>query len=448
MHRLALLTLLLLPACQTAPSLSPVRPPAAEARAESLRCRVPDAAFAAYAEDSELRGLLQRLDGLRSEHPHSAAIPASTLAERDRRGAGIFEGGHMVGMEQQYLGMTPSQRISYATQAMHELLASPQEPDRTHPQHELHSFDGLDVSKLRAAIGGAMAADNSICTYAYKSIMARLMLEDVAMTPSLATGTRCAAIQCLRHIYTEQACHADGANETAYLTAALPRHGAIPTLLGRGNMRFMHYSCGDVADRVGSLMKDRPCSADLPEEKLLDQCSIALREPLRDEASGMLIMRCSPSAYMEEADLLRAERQYKALGPDRRTALAKEVMAALLTQPLTPCHSEMHGKTQQLRSYDTLDVEAIRKEAGGIFAEEHPHAALLFKRMAARVLLEEVLDDRYSFVRSAAVECLRHICMEAFAQADGAYPTLYMVDALPVSHIRLEEALFGEKGAW
>ncbi len=176
-----------------------------------------------------------------------------------------------------------------------------------------------------------------------------------------------------------------------------------------------------------------------------------MREPLTDKATGTLIMRSGPSAFVEEEDLLRAERQYKALGHEKRAALAKEVMAALLTQPLSSCHSEMHGRTQTVRSYDALDVESIRRKAGGIFAEDHPHAALLFKRMVARVLLEEDLADHSVYsseLRYAATECLRHICLEAFAQADGCYPTLYMVDGLPVHHNKLEEALFGKKGAW
>ncbi len=449
-----------------------LKAPEGEARA-TLLARVPDGAFANYAKDAELCRLLTRLDALAAELPDSSRRSAAELArDNDVRGGGpgqFYSEEEALAQEEQYLSWSPGQRLAYATQAMRALLARPAKADEIFEDYRLHSYDDLDAEALRGAIGGyvgrTLMGEESFrmkatkeqrlsrrnSELAYKRLMARLMLEDVASNRSLPLGTRCAALACLRHIYTERACHADGAHDYDYMISALPRKGAIPTLLGMGDMRFLHYFRFDAAKRVDALLKGAaPCAGQSP-ERLLDHASIAVREPLRDEATGTLILRCGPSAYMKEEDVLRAEKRYKALGHEKRAALAKEVMAALLTQPLTPCRNGMTGQTLPVRSYDALDVESIRRKAGGIFAEEHPHAALLFKRMVARVLLEEKLADHRvhdSLLRYAAVECLRHICLEAFAQADGCYPTLYMVDALPVNHNELEEALFGEQGAW
>ncbi len=443
-----------------------LKAPEGEARA-TLLARVPDAAFANYAKDAELCRLLTRLDTLAAELPDSSRSSAAELArDNDVRGGGpgqFYSEEEALAQEEQYLSWTREQRIAYATQAMRALLASRPRQDDCFEEYRLHSLDHLDVEALRGAIGGyvgrTLMRENDYrkrsskeqrlsrrnSELAYKRLMARCMLEDVAANHSLPPGTRCAAIECLRHIYTEQACRSDGAHEQDYLTSALPRKGALPTLLAMGDMRFFHYDSDELrqaGQRVGSLMQGRPCSDMLTPEKLLDTCSIAVREPLWDAAQGLWLMRCSPSAYMKEEDVLRAEQRYRTLGHEKRAALAKEVMAALLTQPLTPCHSEMWGRTLPVRSYDALDVEALRKQAGGIFAEDSPQAEQLFKRMVARVMLEEELADHdvhSALVRMGAIESLRHIMQEALANADGGFPGAYMIDALPGG---LEKALF------
>ncbi len=465
MRRLALLALLLLPACQQMNPFSqshksfsrPVGPdpggtiPAPTgAEREALLARVPDAHFAAYAQDAELRGLLAQLDALAGEMPDSARRSARALARdnsmRGRSPAGRFSEQEARAQEEQYLSWTPEQRLAYATQAMRLQLSTPAREDKAYPGIMLHHTfdnDSEEEERLRGAIGGYVGrtlmvwkpqgglyvVDERSCSaansrVAYERLMARCMLEDVAANRSLPEGTRCAAVKCLRQMYTLPLLYI-GTGAHRQLISALPRLGAIPTLLAMGERRF-YYTARSVQHedmlRVRRFAEAQPRSAGRTAEAM----------------AGSSFLR----GRVAEQDLLRAEQQYKALGQEQRMSLAMEVMAALLTQPLTP------GRDggQLIRSYDALDVEAIRKQAGGIFAEEHPQAALLFKRMVARVLLEDLLtlpfgQERTSLLSPAAVACLRHICHEAYAREDGGEPRLYTVDALP-DRVGLEDALF------
>ncbi len=447
--------------------------PTGAAKAQLLT-RVPDAHFAHYAEDASLQDLLQRLDALAEEIPNATRHSAQELAQANpSRGDGPaqwFSEEEALAQEEQYLALSQPQRLALATQAMKALLASPARPDDIFPEYRLHSFHQLNVEQLRGAVGGYMGrtllkepGGNSVAQpsqdqwlshrnseTAAKRLMARAMLEEVAANRTLPAGTRCAAIHCLQHIYTEYACHDDGGRDLAYLVSALPRRGALPTLLSLGDMRFCHDdSHFAAAARLAAFMKSQPRATEQTAEELTHRSDLVVRPPQRDPASGLLL-NCSPTAFLKEQDLLRAEQQYKALSPQQRRALAKEVLFAHLTQPLTPCHSEMWGQTQRLRSYDELNVETIRRKAGGIFAEDHPHATTLFKRMVARLLLEEPLAERSvlsSSLQHAAIESLQHLCRESLADADGGYPLAYVTDALPSLPGGLEEALFGGR-AW
>ncbi len=307
MKQLTLLALLLCASCQQAPLIitdtSFSRPvtadpggslaaPAGAAR-EALLTRVPDAHFADYAKQAELRRLLSRLDALSGELPDSSRRSAAQLArDNDVRGDGpsqFYSEEEALAQEEQYLSWSREQRIAFATQAMRALLASPLRPDDCFEQYRLHSLAHLDVEALRGAIGGYvgrtlmskqdsrsnaseaqwLSRRNSML--AYKRLMGRLMLEDVAANRELPMGTRCAALECLRHIYTERALLSDGSNEGAFLVSALPSRGPLPTLLAMGDMRFQNYTVRAYeAQQLDALMKDAPRSAGLSPEKLLD----------------------------------------------------------------------------------------------------------------------------------------------------------------------------------
>ncbi len=441
------------------------------AQRTALLARVPDAAFDRYAEDGELRELLHKLDALAGEVPASAKLSARELAKANSvRGEGpaqFFSEEEALAQEEQYLALTPHERTALATQAMRALLASPARKDDTFPEFRLHSFDALDVELLRGALGGYMGRtliaerdyhdkgktseaqwmSRRNSALAYKRVVARLMLEDVAANRDLPAGTRCAALKCLQHIYTEQACHGDGGHDLDYLTSALPRHGAIPVLLSLGDMRFCHGGIRwEDEQRFDAFMAKQKRADSFSAEELAKQSSIAFQPPVKDEASSLLILHSSLSAYVPAEDLLRAEQRYKQLDKKQRRALAKAVLFKHLTQPLTPCHSEMYGKSLPLRSFDALDIETERKAAGGIFAEDNPSAAQLFKRMVVRLLAEEDLAEHSvlsSEVHRAALTSLQDIWREVAGSADGHYPLLYLIDALPGMHLELQTALLG-----
>ncbi len=436
-----------------------LRAPEGERR-QALLSRVPDSYFAAWEEDEELSALLQRLELLAEEVPDSAARTARELAKvNPLRGQGpgqFYSDEEALAQEEQYLALGRQQRVSLATQAMKALLESPRRADDILPEFRLHSFDALDVEALRGAVGGYMGRtlmaeedyrhrsssaqrlSRGNSERAYKRLMARIMLEEVAADRALPKGTRCAALRCLQHIGTEQKIHDDGARELAYLSSALPARGAVPALLCMGEMRFCHYDRRELfaaAERVEAFMAGSPRASQQTAQALAGESRLA----------------ASPVAGITRQDMLRAEQQYKALSRAQRVALAREVLADHLTQPLTPCHSAQGGRTLPLRSFDGLNVEAARRKAGGIFAGEHPQAARLFKRMVVRTLLEENLAEHpvyESCVRHAALESLQHICREAMSQpAGGDVPLCYMTDALPALENGLEQALFGGK-AW
>ncbi len=172
-------------------------------------------------------------------------------------------------------------------------------------------------------------------------------------------------------------------------------------------------------------------------------------------AEASLLKEGSTCGWIAAEKLEAAEAICLAMPQEQRIRLAADVMAALLTSPTQAMGGESAGcrNREQVHSYDQLDVTRFRLEADEFFAlfirdaREDATRQALFKRMAARLMLEDVacntaLDADF---RCAAVECLRHICREGLLEADGAWDMLYMVDALPLKagEQELENALFG-----
>ncbi len=161
---------------------------------------------------------------------------------------------------------------------------------------------------------------------------------------------------------------------------------------------------------------------------------------------SMLVLGNSPAAFLTAEELENAEDAYLELEKEQRIRLAAEVMNALLSAPA----QNVNGK--RLRSYDRVDVSPWMSKAGEFFApcEDECIAAdrtALFKRMVARIMLEDVACNTTLEMdeRCAAVECLQYICREGLLIADGSWDKVYMIDGLPLNGrcSRLELALFG-----
>ncbi len=185
-------------------------------------------------------------------------------------------------------------------------------------------------------------------------------------------------------------------------------------------------------------------------------------------ASASLLREGSPCGYLTLGEIEEAEEAYLELEEYERIRLAAEVMNALLSSPTQTMGGEEAGcaHEEEVHSYQKLNVSAIQRSAGDYFAHlplpmkgadeketqaaqeqvEHYRTAL-FKRMAARLILEDVACNPVLDLgmRCAALECLRHICRDGLLEADGAWESRYMVDALPLDAANkgLERALFG-----
>ncbi len=182
----------------------------------------------------------------------------------------------------------------------------------------------------------------------------------------------------------------------------------------------------------------------LPRQAEMDADKLAERSGLREDY---------PCGYIPLETLEEAEEAYLDMEPHERLRLAAEVMNALLSSPAQLMGESMACKPQRVHSYQKLDVSAWRPMAGEFFAtqaterEEFIRTAL-FKRMVARIILEEVAchEELGLDMRCAAVECLRHICLDGLLEADGGWESRYIVDALPLykrSGSELESVLFG-----
>ncbi len=178
---------------------------------------------------------------------------------------------------------------------------------------------------------------------------------------------------------------------------------------------------------------------------------------------------CIVLGYAPQLDEMEeAEEAYLDFDEATRIQLAKEVMAALLA---TPIHLQrVEGRrSQRYHSYSQLDVTDMQAQAGAFFAPNNPAPLhqpenghycaeecrdTLFKRMAARCMLEDVACNPALDLdtRCAAVACLRDICREGLAcrvhpDDDDGWPGAAIVDALPLNGNGLELALFGAP-AW
>ncbi len=161
---------------------------------------------------------------------------------------------------------------------------------------------------------------------------------------------------------------------------------------------------------------------------------------------SLLILGNSPAAVLSEDELEEAEEAYLELEEESRIRLAADVMDALLSSPMRSVGSK------QLRSYDRLDVSSLQQKAGVFFTPCEDQCidtakTLLFKRMVARIMLEDVacnpaleMDER-----CAAVICLQYICREAMLSTGGTWKYCYMIDALPLKqrNSEPERALLG-----
>ncbi len=206
------------------------------------------------------------------------------------------------------------------------------------------------------------------------------------------------------------------------------------------DVRFVNRESAEnkaTLERLMAYMEGQPRQADMDADDLAGQSG--LREDY-------------PCGYISLEMLEEAEEAYLTMEPYERLRLGAGVMDALLSSPAQLMGASIACKQQRVHSYQQLDVSRWRQEAGACFAPCEDERTdfirtALFKRMAARIMLEDIACNTTlgNDMRCAAVECLRHICLDGLLEADGGWDSRYIVDALPLHDHRggeLETVLF------